>query len=427
MSTRILIVGGGGREHALALALASARPSQAVELWCAPGNPGISQIAGRLPVHGIDVAAVVAAARAHAVDFVLPGGEAWLCAGLTDALAQVGIACVGPTQAAAQLEASKSFARTLTAPLGVPGPQFVVVQSEQQLQDAIARFADLPVIKADGLAAGKGVFLPDSLAACLKIGRELLSGSLGEAGRTVVLEERLQGDEASLFFACAGADCIALSHARDHKRLQDDDLGPNTGGMGAISPSPTVTAAIEQEVQDRIVRPTLSAMVQRGTPFVGFLFVGIMGTRQGIKLLEFNVRWGDPEAQAVLPRLAAGELLRICQAMIGGRLRDLTPRVETNASCAVVLASAGYPDSPRLGDVITIDEPALAASGARLLHSGTQQVGDVLQTAGGRVLTVVAQGDTAERARLRAYQGADAVRFAGLQRRNDIGALRSRT
>jgi phosphoribosylamine--glycine ligase len=420
MSTRILILGSGGREHALALALSTAG-SDAVDLLCAPGNPGIAECATLIPIAGDDVAAVVQAARAHAVDWVIPGGESWLCAGLADALAAAGIACIGPSRQAAQLEASKVFARTLTAPLGVPSPRFVVVRSEEALRDALARWQGLPVIKADGLAAGKGVFLPDSIEECLDVGRALLAGSLGEAGKTLLIEERLHGEEASLFFACAGRDVLPLSHARDHKRLLDGDRGPNTGGMGAISPSPICTPAIEREVQERIVRPTLQALVERGTPFVGFLFVGILQTEAGPSLLEFNVRWGDPEAQAVLPRLGDGDLFRLCQAMVAGQLRAAIPTISAQASCAVVLAAAGYPQAPRRGDVIAIEEGACEKSGAHILHSGTQRLGPLLTTAGGRVLTVVALAPDGETARRRAYQGADAVHFAGLQRREDIG------
>ncbi|MBL9005694.1 MAG: phosphoribosylamine--glycine ligase [Myxococcales bacterium] len=421
MRTRILILGSGGREHALALALATARHVANLDLLCAPGNPGIAELARPIALAGSDVAAVVQAAREHAVDWVLPGGESWLCAGIADALSAVGIPCIGPTQAAAQLEASKVFARTLTAPLGVPGPQFVVVDSDATLRSALAGWVGVPVLKADGLAAGKGVFLPDTIEDSLAIGRELLAGSLGAAGRTLLLEERLYGEEASLFYACAGTDFVPLSHARDHKRLLDGDRGPNTGGMGAISPSPIVTSAIERAVQDRIVRPTLAALAARGTPFVGFLFVGIMLTARGPMLLEFNVRWGDPEAQAILPRLRDGDFFHLCQAMLRGTLRQVALQIAARSSCAVVLASAGYPQAPRTGDIITVDEAAVTASGARILHSGTQRHGSHLVTAGGRVLTVVAQADDAKLARHRAYQAARAVHFADQQHRSDIG------
>lgn len=424
MGTRILIVGSGGREHALALALASARPATDLDLLCCPGNPGIADVARLITGVGSDVDAIVRVAVEHSVDFVLPGGETFLCAGLADALARVGIACVGPTQAAAQLEASKVFTRILTAPHGVPGPHFAVVCSESDLRQALDTWSGLPVIKADGLAAGKGVFLPETIEACWQTGRALLAGSLGAAGTTLLLEERLYGEEASLFYACAGADVVALSHARDHKRLLDDDCGPNTGGMGAISPSPFLTPALEQEIEARIVRSTLQALVARGTPFVGFLFVGVMLTARGPMLLEFNVRWGDPEAQAVLPRLRDGDFLRICQALACGTLSQIQPQIDASHSCAVVLASADYPQSPRSSERIEIDPQALAASGGRVLHSGTMRCGPDLYTAGGRVLTVVAQGSDADGARGRAYRAADAVRFAGLQRRSDIGLLR---
>ena len=418
---RILILGSGGREHAMARALATAASEPQVELYCGPGNPGIAELATILPLSPTDPPGVVAAARRQQINLVIPGPEKWLCAGIADALAAADIACCGPSAAAAQLESSKAFTRLLTAPLGVPGPRFAIVRDPAQLRQTIADWEGVPVIKADSLAAGKGVFLPDDKAACLEAGTALLAGALGSAGQTVVVEERLQGEEASLFYACHGEHCIALPHARDHKRLLDGDQGPNTGGMGAISPSPAITAEQEQLVRTRIVLPTLRELVRRGTPFVGFLFVGLMLCEGHPQLLEFNVRLGDPEAQAILPRLAPGEFLRLCQATAAGRLADFVLRVDEKPTCAIVLASAGYPDTPQGGEVIAIDPATRAWAKAWLLHGGTEQRGPELITAGGRVLTVVAQDESADAARRRAYRAADAVRFAGLQRRSDIG------
>jgi phosphoribosylamine--glycine ligase len=407
-------------------ALTSSEPASAPRLFCAPGNLGTAESATNLGLRVDDVPAVVAAARSHAIDLVIPGPESSLCAGVADALAAAGIACCGPTQCAAQLESSKAFTRTLTAPLSVPGPRFAIVTSQTELRSALDRFSEVPVLKADGLAAGKGVFLPDSKEDCEKLGSELFAGALGDAGRTLVIEERLRGEEASLFYACHGELCVPLPHARDHKRLLDDDCGPNTGGMGAVSPSPVITLAIEHAVQGTIVKPTLRALVARGTPFIGFLFVGLMLTTDGPALLEFNVRLGDPEAQAILPRLLPGEFLRLCQATATGALADFTLRLDDGCTCAIVLASQGYPSKPRLGDAITLDRLALDRLGAWVLHSGTEQRDRALYTAGGRVMTVVARAPSASAARAQAYRAADAIHFAGQVRRGDIGLIADR-
>jgi phosphoribosylamine--glycine ligase len=418
---RVLVLGSGGREHAMVRALATAQDACELRLFCAPGNLGISTHATNLPLRAHDVPAIVAAAKDLAIELVVPGPESSLCAGVADTLDEVGIPCCGPSRAAAQLESSKAFTRTLTAPLGVPGPRFAVVTDRAQLTHALRDFSDAPVLKADGLAGGKGVFLLDSKDACQKLGEELLSGSLGEAGRTLVIEERLRGEEASLFYACHAEQCVPLPHARDHKRLFDGDHGPNTGGMGAVSPSPALSDAIESAVRQRIVQPTLRALCQRGTPFVGFLFVGLMLTADGPALLEFNVRLGDPEAQAILPRLLPGEFLRLCRATATGTLAGFELGVSERCTCAVVLASDGYPAQPKLGDTITIDGPALARSGAYILHSGIEKRGSALRTAAGRVMTVVASAESPSDARARAYAAAGAVRFHGQLRRSDIG------
>jgi phosphoribosylamine--glycine ligase len=426
---RVLVLGSGGREHAMVRALAAtspaAAPDDAPRIFCAPGNLGTAECATNLQLRVDDVAAVVAAARRHAIDLVIPGGESSLCAGVADALAAAGIACCGPSQAAAQLESSKGFTRALTAPLGVPGPRFFIVRDPAELARAVRSFDTPPVVKADGLASGKGVFLPDSHAECLAIGSELLAGSLDAAGRTLVIEERLRGEEASLFFACHGERCVALPHARDHKRLYDGDRGPNTGGMGAVSPSPLMTKEFERAARERIVEPTLRALASRGTPFHGFLFVGLMLTESGPQLVEFNVRLGDPEAQAILPRLLPGEFLRLCQATAQGALDGFELRLRDRCTCAIVLASQGYPSRPRLGDAITFDAALLAQCGAEVLHGGIEGRDGTLRTAAGRVMTIVASAQSPSDARARAYRAADAVHFAGQTRRSDIGQIKT--
>lgn len=417
-ATRVLLLGSGGREHAMARAL---RTAPAIELFIAPGNPGMQALGEVLPLDLSDLAAVARTAAELRIEVVVPGPERLLCAGLADALHTAGVACCGPTAAAARLEGSKIFMRELTAPLGVPGPRFTIVRTAADLgaaMRAVAAWGSVPVVKADGLAGGKGVSLPASPRECIEHAERLL------ASGPVLLEERLHGEEASLFFACHGADCVALPSARDHKRLHDGDHGPNTGGMGAVSPSPALTPDLAEEVRARIVQPVLAALCDRGTPFVGFLFAGLMLTARGPMLLEFNVRLGDPEAQAILPRLGAGELLRLVLATARGRLKELHPAVDPRPTCAVVLCAPGYPDEPALGTEITL-APGLAAAGAEsdawLLHAGTREEQGRLRSAGGRVLNLVARGDTAAAARARAYQALRGVRLAGMHFRTDIG------
>jgi len=420
---RVLVLGGGGREHALVRALAT---SPECDVFCAPGNPGIAEHATLWPIALSALPELVSTARAERIDLVIPGPEAVLDQGIADALAEVHIPCCGPSRAASQLEASKAFMRRLTAPLGLPAPAFRIVESVEQLAPAIARFDRVPVLKADGLAAGKGVFLPRDAGQCLQLGRQLLDGALGPAGRRLVLEERLSGPEVSLFFACHGTSYVALPSARDHKRLQAGDVGPNTGGMGAVSPSPAIAPTFVERAGSIFVAPTLQALMQRGTPFVGFLYVGLILTTGGPRLLEFNVRLGDPEAQAILPRLAPGELLRLCTATAAPQSAGLAAlRLKTlpGATCAVILAAPGYPDEPRLGGTITLDAGRLQQAGVTLFHNGTRRVAGTptLQVSGGRVLTVVGHGADLAAARRCAYRGAAAIDFPGMQRRDDIG------
>lgn len=414
---KVLLVGGGGREHAMALALAT---DPSVEIVAAPGNPGIAAVATTVPVAVDDLAGLVALARTEGVDLVVPGPEIPLVGGLGDALADAGIPCAGPTAAAALLEGSKAFTRLLADDAGVPSPHYRIVDRPADIEAAVAAFEAPPVVKADGLAAGKGVLLPDTHAECADVTLEILDGRFGPAGGKVVLEERLTGIEASLFFACRGDRVIVLPHARDHKRLLAGDRGPNTGGMGALSPSPIVDDALIETAVATMVRPTLEALDARGSPFAGFLFAGLMLTDDGPRLLEFNVRLGDPEAQAVLPRLGPGVFAQVCRWVAG--LEDAPPIVEEDPRpvCAVVLASAGYPDDPRRGDAITV-HPDLATPDRWLVHAGTRLAEGDLVTDGGRVAAVVARGDTAEGARSAAYEGVSLVRWEGMMYRTDIG------
>ena len=413
---KILVVGQGGREHAICRALAS----DGAELVAAPGNPGIAAHARCVPVQVDDVDGLVAVARDEKVELVVPGPEAALVAGLADALKVAGIPCCGPSRAAAQLEGSKAFMREIAYAAEVDSPAFRVVRAASELATAMADLPGLPVVKADGLCAGKGVVLPDTREGCLEAARAYLGGSLGDAGRTVVLEERLSGVEASLFYACDGEHLVALPHARDHKRIHDHDRGPNTGGMGAVSPNPVIDSRREQHVRDEIVMPVVRELKRRDTPYVGFLYAGVMLAPTGeIKLLEFNARLGDPEAQAILPRLGKGELARLCLATAAGKLADFKLVVDHRTTVAVVVSADGYPGEPRKGDAITVD-PALATTDRWLDHAGTKLDGDTLVTHGGRVAAVVASAATLREARARAYEGVDMVQFAGKHFRRDI-------
>jgi phosphoribosylamine--glycine ligase len=416
---RILVIGEGGRETAICRALSTATP--APELVIAPGNAGTARFGRNVPVPVKDLPGLVALARAEKVDLVIPGGETSLVLGVADALTAAGIPCCGPSRAAAQLEGSKIFTRELAAAVGAPSPAYAVTRREAELAWALdAWLGAPPVVKADGLAGGKGVFLPDSKAEALAIGRRLFGGELGDAGREIVLEERLVGVEASLFYACDGKTAVLLPHARDHKRVGDGDKGPNTGGMGAISPNPDVTPELEARVRREVVLPVLAELQRRGTPFVGFLYAGLMLTAAGPKLLEFNARLGDPETQAVLPRLTPGAFLELCLRTAKGELDGFSLGVQPGFTCAVVLAAGGYPETPRLGETITVAADAEDAT-RWIDFAGVASRGGALVTAGGRVMAVVGKGASAPEARAAAYAGVPKVSFAGMHHRRDIG------
>lgn len=415
---RILLIGDGGRESAICRALRTASP--APDIIVAPGNAGTARLAQNRPVAVKDIDALVALAQSEHVDLVIPGGETSLVLGIADRLAAVGIACAGPRQGAAELEGSKIFTRNLARDVGAPSPSFVITRREAELAWALDAWEGLPVVKADGLAGGKGVFLPPSKAEALSIGTELLRGKLGAAGKEIVLEERLTGVEASLFYACDGVHALPLPNAKDHKRVGDNDMGPNTGGMGAISPNPDVTPDVEARVRDEIVIPVLAELDRRGTPFVGFLYTGVMITETGPKLIEFNVRLGDPEAQAILPRLPAGSFLQLCQGIAHGTLAGLALNLEPWYMCAVVLTAHGYPDQPQLGDNVEIGGDVENAF--RWVDcAGVSQQGGALVTSGGRVMAVVGRGTSPTAARSAAYAGIQHISFAGMHYRRDIG------
>jgi len=417
---RVLVVGSGGREHALCWSLAAS--PLLTKLWCAPGNPGTAELAENVPIAALDIAALVAFAREQAVDLVVPGPEAPLVAGLADALETAGIRCCGPSAAAAQLEGSKSFAKEICDAAGIPTALWERFEDADAAREFVRRRGAPIVVKADGLAAGKGVVvaatLPEAEAA---IAAFMQQRQLGDAGAAVVIEECLAGPEVSVFALCDGAEAILLGTAQDHKRAGEGDTGPNTGGMGAVTPPPGIAPELGQAVLERVIRPTLAEMARRGTPFRGVLYAGLIVTEDGPKLLEFNVRLGDPEAQALLPRLFS-DLLPALLAACDGELSAFDLRWRDQACVAVVLAARGYPEAPARGGAIRGLEAAARVPGALIFHAATNRLDGELIADGGRVLTVCGLGPNPGAARQVAYAAVDRIEWPDGFCRRDIGA-----
>ena len=416
---RVLVIGSGGREHALCRALAAS--PLLTKLWCAPGNAGTAEVAENLPIGALDIAALVRFATEHAVDLVLPGPEAPLVAGIADALAAVGIACCGPSAAAARIEGSKSFTKEICDAAGIPTALWERFDDAHAAREFVRRRGAPIVVKADGLAAGKGVVVATSIAEAEDaIAAFMELDALGEAGRAVVIEECLFGEEVSLFALCDGLSAVPLGAAQDHKRVGEGDTGPNTGGMGAYSPPPALSPALAEAAMERIVRPALAELARQGTPFRGILFAGLMMTAEGPKLIEFNARFGDPECQALLLRLRS-DLLVALLAACDGELSHLSLRWDDAASIAVVMAARGYPGEPMKGTEIRGLEHAAAVPGVVVFHAGTQRIDGRLVASGGRVLTVCATGPDLAAAREAAYRAIAAIDWTGGFCRNDIG------
>ncbi len=419
---KVLVVGSGGREHALAARLLGS-PS-VDEVIVSPGNAGTARggaaASGKSMRNATGVPVEVA--RAEKVDLVVVGPEVPLCDGLVDDLTTLGIPAYGPRREGARLEGSKAFMKAFAERHQLPSARHVRVTEASEVERVVRSFAEAPVVKADGLAAGKGVTVAQTHAEAIEAAQGMLSGrSFGDAGRTVVVEERIDGAEASVHAICDGERYFLLPSSQDHKRIGEGDTGPNTGGMGAYAPAPLVTEALSRRIQVEIVERALNGMQVDGAPYRGTLYAGLMITPDGAPmLLEFNVRFGDPETQVLLD-VIDGDFADALADAAQGQLRPDTLTAGHRHALTVVLAAAGYPGSPRKGDVIEGAEDAAALEHVRVYHAGTKLEGDRLVTAGGRVLAVTGLGDTLAQAQERAYGAAEMIRFAGRQLRRDIG------
>ena len=414
----ILLIGSGGREHALAWKLGQS--PRLGTLYCAPGNAGIAEVASCVRLDVTDHAAVAAFCRQNAIGLVVIGPEAPLVAGLADDLAAAGIPAFGPSKAAAQLEGSKGFTKDLCRDLDIPTGAY------GRFTDAAAARAYLPgkslpiVVKADGLAAGKGVTIAATRAEAEAAIDACFAGAFGAAGAEVVIEDYLDGEEASFFALCDGTHALALAAAQDHKRVGDGDTGPNTGGMGAYSPAPVMTDEMVRRTMAEIVEPTVAGLAARGTPFKGVLFAGLMITAEGPKLIEYNVRFGDPECQVLMMRLKS-DLLELLLATAEGRLEAVRAEWHADPALTVVMAARGYPGTPRKGTEIKGLEAAGEVEGVEIFHAGTRREGSRLLADGGRVLNVTARGATVAEAQARAYAAIARIDWPEGFCRRDIG------
>ncbi len=416
---KVLVLGGGGREHALCWAIANS--SLVEQVFCAPGSDAIAQLATPVAVGVEDIQGIVGFAVESGIDLVVPGPEAPLVAGVADGLKDAGIACFGPSAAAAQMEGSKAFAKDVLDRAGVPTARWQRFDQSAPAKAYIEKLGAPIVVKADGLAAGKGVTVAMTTAEAIEAVEAAIDEKIfGEAGASLVIEEFLDGEEASFHVMTDGENVVPLATSQDHKRAGDGDSGPNTGGMGAYSPAPIVTDAVHQEVMERFVHPTLKTMAADGTPFQGVLYGGLMLTSDGPKLLEYNVRFGDPECQVLMMRLKS-DIVPALLAATEGELNHVDLRWWDKAALSVVMATNGYPGDYEKGSPIKGLEAAGALDDVMVFHAGSKRDGDHWRANGGRVLGVTALGDTIAAAQERAYQAVDLVDWPGGFCRRDIG------
>jgi phosphoribosylamine--glycine ligase len=417
---KVLVIGGGGREHALAWKFAQS--PRVAEVLVAPGNAGTATEpkCRNVPVATMDIPGMVALARAEAVGLTVVGPEGPLVFGIVDAFAAAGLPCFGPKRLAARLEGSKRFTKEFLARHRIPTARYAAFTRETFDPAAIRAQRPPIVVKADGLAAGKGVVIAASADEAIQTAEQMFAGAFGDAGRTVVIEEFLVGEEASFIVMADGRHVLPLATSQDHKRLCDGDQGPNTGGMGAYSPAPVVTPALHDRIMREVITPTLEGLAAEGMPYTGFLYAGLMIAADGTpNVLEFNCRFGDPETQPILARLSS-DLTDLCEAALAGRLDEVRADWDPRAALGVVIAAEGYPDEPRLGDAIAGLDEAAALPG-KVFHAGTRLEGGRVLTSGGRVLCAVGLGDDVALARRVAYDLIDRLCFRGMQFRHDIG------
>jgi len=416
---KVLIFGSGGREHALAWAVR--RSERVTEVVCAPGNGGIAQDARVVPADLRDLDSMLRVAEAERPDLTVIGPELPLSLGIVDALRERGFRVFGPTREAAMLETSKGFAKRFMQRNSIPTADFAVCSSLEEVEQAVELFHPPIVLKADGLAAGKGVVICPSRHIAIEAAQGMLSGSLlGTAEKQVVIEECLAGDEISLLCVTDGKHVVPLAPAQDHKRIGEGDTGPNTGGMGAYSSDDLLEPAMQEWILHHIAEPTVRGMAEEDTPFTGVLYCGLMMTARGPYVLEFNVRFGDPETQAILVRLES-DLIEMLEAATDGRLEEVAPRWSPGASACVVASSSGYPGAYKTGLPIGSLSAAAKVPGVQVFHAGTALDGERLVTAGGRVLGVTAAASSLNEALARAYQALAEIQFDGIYYRRDIG------
>ncbi|NOT40457.1 MAG: phosphoribosylamine--glycine ligase [Alphaproteobacteria bacterium] len=415
---KILVIGSGGREHSLCWAIAASPLTS--KLYCAPGNAGIANVAECVAIDVMDFDRIVAFAREKQIEFVVIGPDNPLAGGLADRLAQAGIKHFGPSKAAAELEWSKGFTKELCEAEGIPTARFKRFTDAAAAKDYASDHPLPVVIKADGLALGKGVIIATTRAEASAAIDSMFAGTFGASGQSIVIEEFMQGEEASYFVLCDGENVLPLAAAQDHKRVGDGDVGPNTGGMGAYSPAAVFTPTIERQTMERIILPTVRGMKARGRPFKGVFYAGLMLTAEGPKLIEYNARFGDPECQVLMMRLKS-DIVTLLLAVADGALKTVDARWRDEAALTVVMAARGYPEAPLKGTTIRGLDKAAAVEGVEIFHAGTVAKDGAIIANGGRVLNITALGRDVAEAKARAYRAVDLIDWPEGFTRRDIG------